>query len=27
VETICKQKLPLLDTLQTYLLQGAAGKN
>lgn len=25
VETICKQKLPLLDTLQTYLLQGAVG--
>lgn len=27
VETICKRKLPLLDTLQDYLLQGAVGKN
>lgn len=27
VETICKRKQPLLQTLQAYLLQGATGKN
>lgn len=27
IETIVKRKLPLLDTLQEYLLKGAAGKN
>ena len=27
IETIFKRKLPLLDTLQNYILKGAAGKN
>lgn len=27
IETICKQKLPLLDTLQTYLLQASTVSN
>ena len=27
IETIRKQNLPLLDTLQDYLLHGATGKN
>lgn len=27
IETIVKRKLPLLDTLQNYLLKGATGKN
>lgn len=27
IETICKRKQPLLDTLQEYLLKGATGKN
>mgnify|MGYP001592694159 FL=1 len=27
IETIVKRKLPLLNTLQEYLLEGAVGKN
>jgi len=27
IETIVKRKLPLLSTLQDYLLNGATGKN
>jgi len=27
IETIVKRKLPLLNTLQEYLLKGATGKN
>ena len=27
IETIVKRKLPLLDTLQDYLLKGITGKN